>query len=131
MKKFLLDTHILIWADLEPGRISSRARRIVENPSNELWLSPISTWEAARLVDDGAIRIGMPFEEWFAAIASALALQEAPLTHDVVLAAREVSLPHKDPADRLIAATARHYGLHLITADDRVLEGSGFPVVAG
>jgi PIN domain nuclease of toxin-antitoxin system len=70
MKKFLLDTHILIWADLEPRRISSRVRRIVENPSNELWLSPICNWEAARLVDDGEVRISMPFEEWFAAMVS-------------------------------------------------------------
>lgn len=128
--KLLLDTHILLWAALEPKRLSVRVRRALERSSNELWLSPISTWEAALLVDSGHVEIGRPFEDWFAAMTSALALNEAPLTHEVVFASREVSLPHSDPADRLLAATARHYGLRLVTADERLLRGSGFSTVA-
>ena len=128
--KFLLDTHILVWADIEPRRITSRVRRILERPASELWLSPVSTWEIVLLADSGRIRIGCPFEEWFGSVVATLGLNEAPLTHEVVLAAREVSLPHGDPADRLIAATARHYGLRLVTADERLLQGSGFSTLA-
>lgn len=128
--KLLLDTHILIWAALEPRRISPRVRRILERSSNELWLSPVSTWEMVLLVDSGQVRIDLAFDEWFTTVTTALALNEAPLTHEVVFASREVSLPHRDPADRLIAATARHYGLRLVTADERLLRGSGFSTVA-
>ncbi len=89
-------------------------------------MSPISTWETMLLVDRGHIRIDSALEAWFAEIITALALHEAPLTHEVVFAAREITIPHNDPADRLIAATARYYGLRLVTADERLLNGSGF-----
>ncbi len=128
--KLLLDTHILIWADLEPRRIAPRVRGMLERASNELWLSPVSTWEIVLLVNSGHIRIARPFEEWFAAVTTTLTLNEAPLTHEVILASREINLPHNDPADRLIAATSRHYGLRLVTADERLLGGSGFSTLA-
>lgn len=124
--KLLLDTHILIWSVFEPRRLSTRVRHLLERPSTERWLSPISTWETMLLVDRGHIRIDSALEAWFAEIITALALHEAPLTHEVVFATREITIPHNDPADRLIAATARYYGLRLVTADERLLSGSGF-----
>jgi PIN domain nuclease of toxin-antitoxin system len=128
--KLLLDTHILVWAALDPRRIGLRLRRALERPSNELWLSPVSTWEVAMLVDRRHVRIDTPFEEWFAAVTTALSLNEALLTDEVVFASREIRLDHQDAADLLIAATARHYGLRLVTADERLLKGSGFSTMA-
>jgi PIN domain nuclease of toxin-antitoxin system len=128
--KLLLDTHILIWSAFEARRISPRVRRLLERPSTERWLSPITTWEAVLLVDSGHLRIDDAFDEWFAQVNAALALNEAPLTHEVVLASREINIPHHDPADRLLAATARYYGLRLVTADERLLKGSGFSTLA-
>ena len=55
---------------------------------------------------------------------------ETPLNHEVALETRGVSLGHEDPADRFLAATAAVYDLTLLTADDRLLEGSGFSVIA-
>lgn len=124
--KLLIDTHILIWSDLEPRLIAAPVRRALERQSNELWLSPVSTWEAILLADRGQVRFSSTFEQWISAMTAALSLMEAPLTHEVVLAAREIKVPHNDPADRLIAATARHYGLTLVTSDERLLRGSGF-----
>jgi PIN domain nuclease of toxin-antitoxin system len=72
----------------------------------------------------------MPFEQWLADVRSKLALHEAPLTHEVVLAARDVRITHADPADRLLAATARYYDLRLVTADERLLDGTGFATLA-
>ena len=72
------------------------------------------------------MRIDFTFDEWFAGVTAAFAFNEATLTHEVVLASREIRIPHHDPADRLLAATARFYGLRLVTADERLLEGSGF-----
>ena len=113
--KLLLDTHILIWSVFEPRRIAPRVRRLFEKTSTELWLSPVSTWEIVLLTDSGHIRLDSPFEEWFAEVSNALALNEAPLTHEVVLASREIGISHADPADRLLAATARHYDARLVT----------------
>lgn len=129
--KLLLDTHVLVWFTGEPRRLSPRARRLLEKPSTELWLSPITTWEIALLVDKGHLRLDSPFEDWLGEVISALALMEAPLTHEVVFASREITILQSDPADRLIAATARHYDLRLVTADERLLRGSGFSTLAG
>ncbi len=90
----------------------------------------MTTWEIVLLVDSGAIRIDSTVENWFVQIFAALSLNEAPLTHEVALASREISMPHNDPVDRLIAATARYYELRLVTADERLLRGSGFLTLA-
>lgn len=128
--KLLLDTHVLIWSVGEPRRLSPRIRRLLEKPTTELWLSPVSTWELVLLSDSGRIRLDVPFEKWFEEVSGTLALHEALLTHEVVLAARDVRIPHPDPADRLLAATARHYDLRLVTADERLLSGKGFQFLA-
>lgn len=128
--KLLLDTHILIWSVFEPRRIGPRIRRLLEKTSTELWLSPVSTWEIVLLTESGQIRLDSPFEDWLAEVSDALALNEAPLTHEVVLASREIQISHADPADRLLAATARYYDVRLVTSDERLLRGSGFPTLA-
>lgn len=129
--KLLLDTHILIWSISNPRRISARVHRLLERSSVEKWTSPITTWEIVLGVDSGSIRIDSTLEKWLAEVNAALSLHEAPLTHEVVLASREISIPHHDPADRLLAATARYYDLRLVTADERLLAGSGFSTLAG
>jgi hypothetical protein len=57
-------------------------------------------------------------------------MREAPLTHEIVVAARELPLPHQDPADRFLAATASVLGLPLVTADHRLLELRGIATLA-
>jgi PIN domain nuclease of toxin-antitoxin system len=128
--RLLLDTHILIWSVLEPRRLGPRVRRLLDTSSTEVWLSPITTWELVLLVDHGQIRLDAPFEKWLSDVNEALALHEAPLTHEVVLAARDIRISHADPADRLLAATARYYDLRLATADERLLLGTGFSTLA-
>lgn len=128
--KLLLDTHILLWAVIEPRRLTPRVRRLLDNETTELWISPVTAWELLLLIEGGRIRLDMPFEQWLADVRSKLALHEAPLTHEVVLAARDVRITHADPADRLLAATARYYELRLVTADERLLDGTGFVTLA-
>lgn len=55
--KLLLDTHIWLWALLEPERIASRLARRLEDHANELWLSPMSMWEALLLAERGRIAV--------------------------------------------------------------------------
>ena len=87
--------------------------------NNELWLSPVSTWEALLLHAKGRIRLRGDLRDW---MANATAhLREAPLTHEIVVAAHELLLLHQDPADRFLAATASALDLTLVTTDARLL----------
>ena len=117
--KLLLDTHIWLWSLAEPKRLSRNVQRELKEASNELWLSPISTWEALLLHSRGRIRLHGGIPEWVARATSHL--REAPLTHEVVVAAQNLPFEHADPADRFLAATAEVLGLTLVTADQRLL----------
>ncbi len=117
--KLLLDTHIWLWALIEPARLSRRVREEMRNPENELWLSPVSTWEALLLNARGRIRLPADLADWL--VHATAPLREAPFTHEIVLLAQQLPLPHRDPADRFLAATAQIVGLTLVTADDRLL----------
>lgn len=117
--RLLLDTHIWLWALREPARLSRRVRRELQDAANELWLSPVSVWEALLLHRKGRIGLHEDLRDW---ISEAMApFREAPLTHEIVVAADELPFLHQDPADRFLAATAGVLGLTLITADHRLV----------
>jgi PIN domain nuclease of toxin-antitoxin system len=114
----LLDTHIWIWSKGSPARLSKRVEMELSNPNNELWLSPVSMWEALTLMQKGRIRMEDPFG-WVERAAEQM--HEAPLTHEIVRMGLAMALPHADPADRFLAATAKVLKLTLVTADQRLL----------
>lgn len=114
----LLDTHIWLWSKLEPKRIGKRAAAELSNGDNELWLSPVSVWEALVLMQKGRIRVRDPFA-WVDRAAEQL--REAPLTREIVSVGLGLPLSHADPADRFLAATAKVLKLTLLTADQRLL----------
>jgi PIN domain nuclease of toxin-antitoxin system len=117
--RLLLDTHIWLWSLAEPKRLSRRLQHELRDQNNELWLSPVSTWEALLLHAKGRIRLQGNVRDWVTRATSHM--REAPLTHEIVAAAQELPLPHQDPADRFLAATADVLGLILVTADRRLL----------
>lgn len=114
----LLDTHVWIWSQLEPARIGKHVARELSAGGNELWLSPVSVWEALALMEKGRIQIENPLA-WVERAAEQL--REAPLTQEIVRTGFALSLPHADPADRFLAATAKVLKLTLVTADRRLL----------
>lgn len=116
--RLLLDTHIWLWTLSDPKRLGRRVLQQLKDEANELWLSPISTYEALALHYKGRFEIDGNLTEWLArAIAGT---REAPLTHEIALVARQLPL-HQDPADRILAATAEVLDLTLVTADERLL----------
>lgn len=125
--KLLLDTHIWLWALLEPERLTRKVRTALSSADNEIWLSPVSVWEALMLAERGRVSVPAPVGDWIRDMVSAVPRREAPLTHEVAIASREIALPHQDPADRFLAATARVFDLTLVTADERLL---GLPDVS-
>ena len=127
--KLLLDTHIWLWSRGQPARITSAVQTALGNPENELWLSPLSIWELSNLVEKGRIVLGSELEDWVATAMSTVPLREAPLTYEVALETRQVKLPHRDPVDRFLVATARVFDLTLVTADARLLGVKGLRVL--
>jgi len=128
--KLLLDTHIWLWSLLEPERLTSRVHTVLRDPGTEIWLSPISIWEAILLVERGRITIAGDPRTWVREMVHALPRREAPLTHDVAIMSRQIDLAHQDPADRFLAATALVFHLTLVTADERLLAAPDLPVLA-
>ena len=119
--KLLLDTHIWLWALLDPQRLSDAVAGNLRDPQNEVWLSPVSVWEALSLVERGRLKVKGDAVGWMQSMLGAIPRHEAPLTHAVAIQSRRMALAHEDPADRFLAATALVYGLTLVTADERLL----------
>ncbi len=123
--RLLLDTHVLLWSVLAPDKLSPPAAAVLEDPANELWLSPVTSWEICLLAERGRIAIHSASpEEWLRGVLARVPVKEASLNHEVALRSRTVDLEHQDPADRFIAATALVYDLILLTTDERLLRSA-------
>ena len=116
--KLLLDTHIWIWLLQSPERLGPRTQQELRSTENELWVSPISTWEALMLHRKRRIKLSQDFLAWLRQ--STPGFHPAPFTHEIVLAAEQLNL-HADHADRFLAATAQVLDLTLVTADQKLL----------
>lgn len=127
--KYLLDTHIWLWSLLEPSKINLQVAEILSNGENELFISPISLWETLILAEKGKIELHPTPEEWITKSMDRSPVKEAKLSHAIALKSRQIDLPHQDPADRFIAATAWEYGLILISADEKVRKSQTIQVV--
>jgi PIN domain nuclease of toxin-antitoxin system len=117
--RLLLDTHIWLWSFIDPDRLGKRTRHELRNATNELWLSPVSTWEALILHDKGRVYLAPNAREWITR--NTAPFREAPFTHEIAAASQSLRLAQRDPADRFLAATAQVLGLTLVTADANLL----------
>lgn len=114
--RLLLDTHVLLWALVEPDRLGSEVRGMIEDPDNEVMFSAASIWEIAIKAGLGRADFVVRPEEVARAAVEAGFL-ELPVRAGV--AALVVDLPphHRDPFDRLLVAQANAGPMRLITAD--------------
>jgi PIN domain nuclease of toxin-antitoxin system len=128
--RLLLDTHIWLWSLLEPERLGRGVQRKLTDPASQLWLSPISIWELSVLLRRGRVTIDGGFHEWLQTAFDRAPLREAPLTHEVSMAAHDLELPHQDPADTFLAATATVFDLTLVTSDKRLIRSKGVATLA-
>jgi PIN domain nuclease of toxin-antitoxin system len=119
----VLDTHAWIWWVTKDRRLSSRARSAVERAAarNELHLSMFSVWELAKKVERGQLALDRPLHEWLDQALEVEGLQLADLTRTIVVDSCRLPQPfHGDPADQIIAATARSLSATLVTKDTRL-----------
>lgn len=127
--KLLLDTHILLWSLLEPSKLTDAVAKELDRQANELWISPISTWETMILIEKGRVIVDSNPEVWLREVFKTIPFKEAPINHEVAIRSRTLSLPHQDPGDRFLAAAAVVYDLTLVTADERLMESDEYTVL--
>ncbi len=123
MSRPLLDTHAWIWWICGDSRLTLREREALDNllPSERPVLAEISLWEVAMLVERDRLELDMDLERWLAVASAPATVELARLTPAV--AAEVARLPekfHRDPADRLIVATARVMKLRVLTRDKKI-----------
>ena len=119
----LLDTCAFIWAISDPDKIPSGVQKILIDPSSVIWFSPITCAEIACLVERKRITLRMHWKTWFDMYTKQNEWSAADINVPIIQDA--FSLPgtfHADPADRIMAATARIHDMTLITADPKLIE---------
>lgn len=128
--RLLLDTHIWLWSVNKPDLLSPRVAEELQDPDTELWLSPISVWELVMLKQKRRIALDEDMETFVPRALRVLALREAPVTYEVAREMGRLKLPHRDPADGFLAATAKVFDLMLVTADEQLSKVRGIRVLA-
>ena len=132
MTPALLDTHVLIWWLNEPGRLSQEQRDVLDKAGGDapLHVSDISLWEVAMLHSLGRIRLALPLREWLDKATAPPLVRRHGISP--AIAAGVAALPdgfHRDPADRILVATARVLGATLLTHDRRIVAASLVPTL--
>ncbi len=112
--------HIWLWFLGGSLRLPKGLTTLIQENSDQCWLSPISIWELGVLVDRGRLTLDTSQESWGRSSLEKLPLREAPLTRDVALGVHSLQFEHRDPADQFLAATAHCLDLTLLTVDSRL-----------
>ena len=120
----VLDTHIWIWWVSNPKKLSTPARKAINNAvkSNNIFISSISAWEAALLNYKKRLVLSIDFDEWMATSEKLPFISFIPVDNSI--AVKSVSLPEplqSDPADRIIISTSITLGAELVTKDEKII----------
>lgn len=124
----IADTHAWIWWISESRRLSKRARAAFDEAA-VVGLSAISLWEIAALVERGRLQLDRNVLVW---VRQALAVPRARLVSispEIAVIAARWDWEHRDPADRIIAATAKFHAAPLITKDERIRAFKGIETI--
>lgn len=121
-----MDTHALLWWVNGDSQLSHNALVAIENElmlDGEILISSITAWEISLLVDKGRITLSMGTDDWLDTVEQIEGVRFVSI--DVATVVESTRLPgefHKDPADRMIVALARHFNAFLITADEKIIK---------
>ena len=118
----VLDTHALVWW-VSGGPLSARARDVIarHERSRSLHASSISVWEIATLVAQGRLELTLDVVEWIARVEAIEGLRFVTVDNRIALASTRLpGEPPRDPADRILVATARSLDAPLVTRDARL-----------
>jgi PIN domain nuclease of toxin-antitoxin system len=123
----LLDTHALLWWVDDPKRLSLAQRRTLRRAAGagQLWVSEITFWEIAALVERGRIRLGLAIDDWLDRATAEPLVRRCGITPAIAKELADLAATRDwDPADRILVATARVLKATLVTSDSRIVESS-------
>ncbi|HPA70700.1 MAG TPA: type II toxin-antitoxin system VapC family toxin [Spirochaetota bacterium] len=116
----ILDTHAFVWWVAGSKEIPAKALGTIRKAQavNGIYVSSISIWELSMLMKTGRLLLSIPLQKWIRAVEDLPFVKFVPV--DNAIAELSVNLPgefHKDPADRIIVATAQTLNMPVITRD--------------
>ncbi|MDR0885675.1 MAG: type II toxin-antitoxin system VapC family toxin [Clostridiales Family XIII bacterium] len=115
---YLLDTHALLWSVQEDDKLSKKARAVIENKENRLYVSAISAFEIANKFRIGKLPQYEHVVENYVQIVQKLGASDLPITAEQGHFAAKFEWHHRDPFDRIIAAQASIENMILISCDE-------------
>ena len=120
----VLDTHAWVWFISNPELLSERAKRYLDAAVEEkaIMISSISVWEVALLIAKKRLILTLELNDWIAKSEMLPFFKFIPVDNSVAI--KSVNLPqplHRDPADRIIIATAISLGAPIVTKDEKIL----------
>ena len=121
----VLDTHVVLWWVNGDSRLSQGALAAIEKEcmldDGSILISAITAWEIALLLEKGRLTLSMVIEDWLDTVEEIEKVRIVPIdTATLVESTRLPGTFHKDPADRMIVALARHFNAELVTADEKI-----------
>lgn len=122
----VLDTNALVWSVENVAMLGKRAAVTIDEAAAEgaVYVSAVSFWELALKISQGRFRLAVTIANWRADVLR-LGVREVPVDGAIGIAANDLDGLHKDPADRLIVATALGLGASLVTSDSKLLSWKG------
>ena len=114
-----LDTHAFVWMAIAPTKLSAKVLKVV-NDESEFLIADITVWEISVLIHKQRLTLPLPFEEFMDLAIRSRNYKIAPLTPSIAILSSSLMM-HKDPADRLICATAIRHKVKLITKDKEII----------
>ena len=124
-ERLLLDTHVLLWALMEPDRLSTNARSAIASTDSQLFVSSVSALEIATKFRLGKLSAAKELVKSYFRVVGQLGATSLPIDDQHAIAAGLLSHPHRDPFDRLIAMQAKIEDLTLVSGDAFFSELSG------
>ena len=129
----VIDTHVLVWWVSGDKSLSATAAKLIKDTldnDSEVIVSSISAWEISMLIEKGRLVLSMDVESWLDEVAQIDGVRFVPVDNEIGI--KSTVLPgefHKDPADRMIVATARKLAVPLVTADEKIRDYEHVKVV--
>jgi PIN domain nuclease of toxin-antitoxin system len=131
MSSIVVDTHVLIWDQLDPSRLSTKAKKAIAlaDEGHQIFICEISLWEISILMKKKRLSIDIPYLDFIQNLLQTRNYVLQGINPEIALLATAIEMDTKDPADRLIVATAIHYGIPLITSDHLIQSNKDVKII--